>query len=78
MKAALGISVKLKKYEALNKALKKWFLILRRENVPVNEPILKEKPLKFANELIIEGFHASEGCLKKWHKNIMHFRLGIF
>ena len=56
--------VKPEKYEALNKALKKWLLILRSENVLVNGPLLTEKALEFTNELKIEGFQASEGWLK--------------
>ena len=32
--------VKPEKYEALNKAVKKWLLILRSENVPVSRPRL--------------------------------------
>ena len=56
--------MKPEKYEALNKALKKWLLILRSENVLVNGPLLTEKALEFTNELKIEGFQASEGWLK--------------
>ena len=41
---------------ALSKALKKWLLILRSENVLVNGSLLKEKALEFANEINIEGF----------------------
>ena len=62
--------VKLKKYEALNKALKKW-LILHSENIPLNGFQLKEKALELANELNIESFQTLEGCLKKW-KKIFH------
>ena len=57
--------VKPKKYETLNKALKKWLLNLRSENVHVNKPLVKEKALEFANELNIEGFQASKGWLEK-------------
>ena len=64
---ALGSKiVKPGKYEALRKALKKWLLILRNENVPVNGSMFKEKALQFANELNIEGFQASEGWLEKF------------
>ena len=51
-------TVKLEKYEALNKVLKKSLLILRSENVQVNEPLLKEKAHEFANEENIAGFQA--------------------
>ena len=56
LKAALGLRVKQEKYEALNKGLKKWLLILLIENVQVKGSLLKEKTLEFANELNIEGF----------------------
>ena len=39
--------VKPEKHEALKEALKKWLLILRSENVPVNGSLLKEKALEF-------------------------------
>ena len=48
-------------YEELNKAVCKWFLVLRSENVPISGPMLKEKALEFAGGLNIEGFQASEG-----------------
>ena len=50
---------KVETYEELNKAVHKWFLILRSENVPISGPI-KEKALEFAGGLNIEGFQASE------------------
>ena len=58
-------TVKLEKYEVLNKVLKKSLLILRSENVLVNEPLLKEKAHEFANEENIAGFQA---WLEKWKK----------
>ena len=57
---------------ALSKALKKWLLILRSENVLVNGSLLKEKALEFANEINIEGFQASEGWLKNEKKMYLH------
>ena len=60
--------VKPEKYEELNKAVHKWFLILRSENVPIGGPMLKEKVLEFAGGLNIEGFQAPEGWLEKWKK----------
>ena len=66
--------VKPERYEALNKAVKKWLLILRSENVPVSGPMLREKALEFAKELNMEGFQASEGWLDKWKKRYcLHF-----
>ena len=41
------IRVKPEKHEALKEALKKWLLILRSENLPVNGSLLKEKALEF-------------------------------
>ena len=52
------------KCEELNKAVHKWFLILRSEKVPISRPMLKEKALKFVGGLNIEGFQASEGWLE--------------
>ena len=80
LKTALGLRVKQEKYEALNKGLKKWLLILRIENVQVNGSLFKEKTLEFANELNIEGFQASEGWLKnekKKHLDLVIFNLSL-
>ena len=41
-------------YEEL-KAVHKWFLILRSENVPISGPMLKEKALEFAGGLRINA-----------------------
>ena len=60
--------VKLEKYEELNKAVHKWFLILQSENVPISGLVLKEKVPEFAGGLNTEGFQASEGWLEKWKK----------
>ena len=49
--------VKPEKYEELNKAVHKWFLILQGENVPIR--MLKEKALQFAGELNIHRFTSS-------------------
>ena len=46
--------VKPEKYQELKKAVHKWFLILRSENVPISGPMLKEKALEFAGGLNIE------------------------
>ena len=53
--------VKPEKYQELNKAVRRWFLILRSENVPISGPMLKEKTLEFVGGLNIEGFQASDG-----------------
>ena len=46
------------KYEDLNKALMKWLLNCRSENIPLNRPLLKEKAIAFATELKIANFQA--------------------
>ena len=74
LKTALGLRVKQEKYEALNKGLKKWLLILRIENVQVNGSLFKEKTLEFANELNIEGFQ-TEGWIKNEKRTL---RFGNF
>ena len=53
---ALVLRVRPETYEALNKALQKWLLILHCENVQINGPLLKEKARDLANELNIEYF----------------------
>ena len=39
--------VKTEKYEAVNKAVIKWLLIIRNENTPINGPMFKEKAREF-------------------------------
>ena len=63
------------KYEDLNKALMKWFLNCRSENISLNGPLLKEKAIAFATELKIENFQASDGWLEKWKKRFVYFLL---
>ena len=75
LKNGLGAESKQEKYEALNKGLKKWLLILRIENVQVNGSLFKEKTLEFANELNIEGFQTSEGWIKNEKRTL---RFGNF
>ena len=73
LKTALGLIVKQEKYEALNKELKKWLLILHIENVQVNGSLFKENTLEFANELNIKGFQTSEGWLKNEKQKTLRF-----
>ena len=65
----------LEKYKDLNKALMKWFLNCRSENIPLNGPLLKEKAIAFATELKIDKFQASDGWLEKWKKRFVYFPL---
>jgi hypothetical protein len=52
-------------YENLDKAVYKWFVKVRDEGLPVNGPILKEKAIKYAEELGIENFKASNGWFER-------------
>ena len=47
-------------FETINKALVKWLLNLRRENIPINGLLLKEKASDFAKELGVPNFQASD------------------
>ena len=47
-------------FETINKALMKWLLNLRRENIPINGLLLKEKTSDFAKELGVPNFQASD------------------
>ena len=73
--AALFQRVKPEKYDELDKAVHKWFLILRSENVPISRPMLQEKALEFAGGLNTEGFQASEGWLEKWKRGKVYISL---
>ena len=44
------------KYEAVNKAVMKRLLIMRSDNIPINEPMFKEKAHKFPEQLNLEDF----------------------
>ena len=44
------------KYEAVNKAVVKRLLIMRSDNIPINEPMFKEKAHKFPEQLNLEDF----------------------
>jgi hypothetical protein len=63
--------VKPEKFEQVNKAVHKWLLMLRSENIPISGPMLKEKALEFAKELGVESFQASEGWLTKWKNRLV-------
>mgnify|MGYP001799722186 CR=1 FL=1 len=42
------------------------FVKVRDEGLPVNGPVLKEKAIKYAEELGIENFKASNGWFERW------------
>ena len=44
--------------EKLNKALLKWFTLMRGNNIPINRPILLEKAHKFAKGFDYKDFTA--------------------
>ena len=52
--------VKPEKYEAVNKAVMKWLLIMRSENVPINGPMFKQEAQEFGEQLNLEDFHVSD------------------
>lgn len=52
-----------------------WFNNQRQNNVPISGPIVKAKAEKFAEQLGIIGFKASEGWLGKF-KNRHHITYG--
>ncbi|XP_057299424.1 tigger transposable element-derived protein 4-like [Hydractinia symbiolongicarpus] len=54
------------KFEDVNKAVHKWLLMMRSENIPISGPMLKEKALEFAEALGVESFQASQGWMAKW------------
>lgn len=67
------------KFEDVNKAVHKWLLVMRSENIPISGTILKEKALEFAEELGVESFQASQGWLAKWKTRLVkHTFIFIF
>ena len=52
--------------KALDKAIFKWFVLAREQNILISGEVLKEKAKSFANELQIEDFKASNGWLDRW------------
>ncbi|CAH2234238.1 jg16686 [Pararge aegeria aegeria] len=63
-----NLSKKLRKpkFEDLDQAMLSWFNNQRQNNVPISGPIVKAKAQKFANQLGIIDFKASEGWLGKF------------
>ena len=55
-------------YEKVNKALFEWFVLQRSQNIPIDESMIQEKGLLFAEILEIPDFKASDGWLDKWEK----------
>ena len=53
-------------FDTLDKAIYKWFINAREQNVPVSGALLKEKAIRFARELQIEDFTGSDGWLDRW------------
>ena len=48
-------------YEQVGKAVFKWFSLQRRQNLPIDAPIPKEKALQFAKSFHFPTFTASDG-----------------
>ena len=55
-------------HETLETAVFKWFLSLRRQNVPLFGALIQEKASQYAKELSIEHFKASDGWLRRWEE----------
>ena len=53
-------------FDTLDKAIYKWFINAREQNVPVSGTLLKKKSIRFARELQIEDFMGSNGWLDHW------------
>ena len=70
--------VKPEKYEAVNKAVMKWLLIMHSENIPINGPMFKEKAQESAEQLNLEDFHAFNGWLEKLKKRCTYLLLSTY
>ena len=66
-----GKNMKAGKYEFLGKAVFKWFMSARSNNIPVSGLVLQEKANDFAKMLGIADFKASDG----W---VVFFKFGLF
>ena len=53
-------------FEALDKAVYKWFINARERNVPVSGTLLKEKAMLFAKGLQTEDLKGFDGWLDRW------------
>ena len=63
-------------YDEINDLCYKWFLDASSRHINVSGPLLKEKALKFASELGVETFKASNGWLDSFLKrNNIVFRI---
>ena len=49
------------KHDSVDKAVYKWFINAREQNVPIGGHIIREQALDFAKKLNITDFKASEG-----------------
>ena len=50
----------------LNFLMWKRFKEVSKQSIPLSGPVIKAKTLKYANDIEIEDFKASEGCLDKF------------
>lgn len=60
--------IRASKYEKMEEILKEWFVSARASNIPVGGTIIREKALRIANRLNIEGFTASNGWIDRFKK----------
>lgn len=56
------------KYEQIDNRMIEWFNDMRKNNIPVSGPMLKEKALECATELNFPEFRASNGWCEKFKK----------
>ena len=53
-------------YEKISDAILKWFTCMRGNSIPINDPILSEKALKFAKAFNYGDFKPSNRWLRGW------------
>ena len=54
------------RYDRLNDLVWSWFSSIRAKNLPISGPIIQEKASKFAVDLGLTDFKASNGWLESW------------
>ena len=55
-------------YADVDNVVFKWFLSQRSKSIPIDGTLIKEKAIKYAKELRITDFKASDGWLGRWKK----------
>ena len=52
--------------ENLGQGLYAWFVQMRQQGLPVSDPVLGERALRYAKEMDIKDFTASNGWFDRW------------